>query len=481
MKSTFSIAAVISCLCILAAGALSYDQRVPSALQIVDFEGKGITLRHEDLRPKDISRRMRMERYDDVLFVPGNNESLAKLAALDYSPEDYDGLIVQAGKDSKDSEYTFPCRGKNRLLLAWRDAGTSNQRSCNKGVAVSPSKDSLALWQKPDSIAIFQPEKQFLKETSPRQVVIVPDRALTLVKTANSETGIFVYVGFGNVTIKSAKHPRGRQVKSGERYAYPEDKITPIDRYQFLTSPEIQDFLNSNNWLLPNLPDRVSRGIAAQLAQQQAALNIAIASIRQSRTVCFNSLKLDPSRIIGGSTARGVVELSEPAPAGGAVVKLASDNSQIAKVPSTVTVPTGKTSTFFEIYTAQVSSPQQVEISASCADINRETILAVEPRYPTNIEIHGQPNNGIPEEEIIGAIQWLFTAGYHRPCHFIRNPDNLSNSSYWDEVRYGIQQDEPVFIYRYGNRLQSAPEGYYWSPIDEHPSTRIYRLQIRSE
>ncbi len=380
MKSTFSIAAVISCLCILAAGALSYEQRVPSALQIVNFEGKGITLSHEDLRQRDINRTMKMERYDDVLFVPGNNKSLAKLAALDYSPEDYDGLIVQAGKDLKDSEYIFPCKGAGVLTLAWREAGTLNERSCREGVAVNPSKDLLALWQKPDFIGIFQAEKQFLKaEASPYQIVIVPDRVLTLVKTANSDTGIFVYVVLGNVNIKSAQHPAGRQVRAGERYAYPEDKITPIDHYQLLNSPEIQDFLNPNNWLSSDLAPRVSAGIYDQLKQQRAAVDILIASIRQSQTVSLTSLTLNPISVEGGLTAQGWIELSDSAPEGGAIVSLVSSDLQVASVPGRVTVPAGQTMASFGINTREVTSPRQAIVTASYEGVNREALLEVNP------------------------------------------------------------------------------------------------------
>jgi hypothetical protein len=379
MKLNHGIAAVIICSCILAVGASIYN-RVPSALQIVSFvEGEKITLRHQDLRPQSIKKRMRVERYDDVLFVPGNNRSLTKLVALDDSPPDYDGWKFQAGKDSEDSEYIFPCSLKGKVLLSWRSAGTLNERACRNGATVISSRGSIYLWQRPVSLVMFQADKQLLKaEVSANEIVVVPGRELTLVKTANSRVGIVVDVILGNVNIESVKHSAGQLVRAGERYSYPEDEIIPIDHYQLLTSPEIQDFLNSDNWLSSDLPERVRNGMAEHLlAEQQAVSDILTAWRPPPPTISLTSLTLNPTSVESGSTAEGWIELSDSAPEGETLVSLVSNDLQVASVPERVAIPAGQTRASFEVKTNEVTSPRQVIITASYEGVNREAILEV--------------------------------------------------------------------------------------------------------
>jgi len=62
------------------------------------------------------------------------------------------------------------------------------------------------------------------------------------------------------------------------------------------------------------------------------------------------SLYIDPLAVVGGSTARGTLTLGWSAPAGGAVVSLASDSS-LASVPPSVTVAEGATTASFPITT----------------------------------------------------------------------------------------------------------------------------------
>ncbi|MFN6156048.1 MAG: hypothetical protein ACK4YK_16190 [Dolichospermum sp.] len=44
-----------------------------------------------------------------------------------------------------------------------------------------------------------------------------------------------------------------------------------------------------------------------------------------------------------------------------------------------------------------------------------------------------------------------------------------------------MRRDEPVFIYRCGGRVLLAPNGYYWRMMDEHPSMRIYQLEVKQD
>ncbi len=80
-------------------------------------------------------------------------------------------------------------------------------------------------------------------------------------------------------------------------------------------------------------------------------------------------------------------------------------------------------------------------------------------------------------------MEWLFAsllnAGYKGRAHVIWYDDTQPDSSLKDAVRSGIWRDEATFLYRCSNRVQSLPEGYYWRMMSEHPSMRIYQLEVR--
>jgi hypothetical protein len=46
-------------------------------------------------------------------------------------------------------------------------------------------------------------------------------------------------------------------------------------------------------------------------------------------------------------------------------------------------------------------------------------------------------------------------------------------------LKEAIKFNEPTFLYRVGNRTLQPPTGYYWRMISEHPSTRIYQLEVK--
>jgi hypothetical protein len=63
------------------------------------------------------------------------------------------------------------------------------------------------------------------------------------------------------------------------------------------------------------------------------------------------SFALKPASVSGGGTSQGTVVLKNPAPAGGWKINLASQNTSNISLPSSVTVPSGKSSITFEIKT----------------------------------------------------------------------------------------------------------------------------------
>jgi hypothetical protein len=89
------------------------------------------------------------------------------------------------------------------------------------------------------------------------------------------------------------------------------------------------------------------------------------------------TLVLNPTTVIGGQPSTGTVTLSRPAFAGGAVVTLTSNNTQIATVPPTFTIPSGQTSGSFTVTTLNQFQERQVIISAGLNGVIRSAQLTV--------------------------------------------------------------------------------------------------------
>ena len=103
-----------------------------------------------------------------------------------------------------------------------------------------------------------------------------------------------------------------------------------------------------------------SQGSAARTAtlgntSKPAELTITLATL--------SSLKVSHLSEADGSSATGAVSLTGPAPTGGTVIRLAS-NEPAASVPPTVIVPGGQTSTTFVASTTTAKVQTEVKISA---------------------------------------------------------------------------------------------------------------------
>jgi len=103
-----------------------------------------------------------------------------------------------------------------------------------------------------------------------------------------------------------------------------------------------------------------------------ATLALTVAVIKPS----LSSLSVSPTSVTGGSTSRGTVRLSAPAPSGGIVVSL-SDNSFAAAVPASVTVASGSSSAQFTITTTRVTRSRSVTISAVYSGVTKTATLTV--------------------------------------------------------------------------------------------------------
>lgn len=106
-------------------------------------------------------------------------------------------------------------------------------------------------------------------------------------------------------------------------------------------------------------------------ATQQAIINVAPAVL--------TSFTLSPTSVTGGGSSRATVTLNGPAPASGAFVSLVSNNTAIATVPSSLTVPAGATGASFTVTTKAVTTQAVVSISATCNGVTKGAALTVTP------------------------------------------------------------------------------------------------------
>ncbi|MEH2321911.1 hypothetical protein [Nostoc sp.] len=94
----------------------------------------------------------------------------------------------------------------------------------------------------------------------------------------------------------------------------------------------------------------------------------------------------------------------------------------------------------------------------------------------------GKPYCRVEPEQMQSLMEWLFAslmaAGYEGKSHFICYDSDNPDSSLEQKVKKVVRSGEPTFLYRCGGRVQSPPTGYYWRMMDEHPSMRIYQLEV---
>jgi hypothetical protein len=90
----------------------------------------------------------------------------------------------------------------------------------------------------------------------------------------------------------------------------------------------------------------------------------------------LQSIAVAPTSVLGGAPATGTVRLTGPAPAGGVVVKLSSNNG-VATVPATVLVPEGATSANFPVTTRRTSVKKKVTLTGRLRGVNKSVQLTV--------------------------------------------------------------------------------------------------------
>lgn len=110
------------------------------------------------------------------------------------------------------------------------------------------------------------------------------------------------------------------------------------------------------------------------------------------------------------------------------------------------------------------------------------------PAKPNQLVIHskGQQTCGVPREQIREVIEWLGLSlqvtGYQATAHMIWDKPDVAIKGLDDMFRDGLRRDEPIFLYRCGDRPSpTPPAGYYWRLMPGYPSRRMYQLEQKDE
>ena len=98
-------------------------------------------------------------------------------------------------------------------------------------------------------------------------------------------------------------------------------------------------------------------------------------------------LSINPSTVVGGNTSTATVDITSPAPAGGLVIALASNRSDVL-APVTVTVPAGQNTLSVLIPTRAVLSQVDAVVTATLNGVSRATNLTLTAPALTSVALN---------------------------------------------------------------------------------------------
>jgi hypothetical protein len=120
-------------------------------------------------------------------------------------------------------------------------------------------------------------------------------------------------------------------------------------------------------------------------------------------TAAIGSLALSMASPFSGDSETVTVQLSGPAPAGGAVVSLTSSNQTAAPVPATFTVPAGFAFDQFRFTTGQVTTPTPVTLTGTLNGTSASITFTVQPPSLKLLSLPSSSSGGVA----LGAIVML--------------------------------------------------------------------------
>lgn len=201
-----------------------------------------------------------------------------------------------------------------------------------------------------------------------------------------------------------------------------------------------------------------SVGITASAKGSGVSADLAIQAER------ISSISLSPNALIGGGSSTATVTMSAPAPPSGCIVGILT-SSVSAKVPPTVTIPSGSRSTTFTVDTLAVDAITPVTVTAALGGQTESAGLTL---AASNIladsvwpKFHGNAQNtglGVASDGA-GKLQWRFQTGWiigaSSPAV---GADGTVYVGSWDDNIYALNPDgSPKWQVPTGNFIFCSP------------------------
>ncbi|MFL6449385.1 MAG: hypothetical protein ACJ746_17135 [Bryobacteraceae bacterium] len=93
----------------------------------------------------------------------------------------------------------------------------------------------------------------------------------------------------------------------------------------------------------------------------------------------ISSLAISPASVKGGTSSTGTISLTSPAPAGGMVVALTTNNTNFSSVPASLTIAAGAVQRTFAVTTRPTPLSRAVTITASYGGTSKAASLTITP------------------------------------------------------------------------------------------------------
>ena len=128
-------------------------------------------------------------------------------------------------------------------------------------------------------------------------------------------------------------------------------------------------------------------------------------------TPMAGSLAVSTASPFSGDTETVTVQLTAPAPAGGAVVNLTSSDTTAAPLPATFTMPAGFAFGQFQFQTGQVTAARPVTLTASINGTSASTSFTLQPPSLKSLFASSPITGGVPASGIISLNGLAPTGG----------------------------------------------------------------------
>jgi kumamolisin len=178
--------------------------------------------------------------------------------------------------------------------------------------------------------------------------------------------------GTGSVTLNTTAPPAGTVVTLSS-------SSTPAGIVGVPASVTVPGGSNTASFTITteNTSTSVIATVTATIAPNKTSSTITVLPSIFLKSITVPEINGEPNELPSGALTTATATLSEPAPAGGAVVTLSTSATSLATVEPSVTIPAGQTSATFGIATAIVSADTPVTITGTYVTTVQQTFTII--------------------------------------------------------------------------------------------------------